>query len=207
VFAGEHFVQCPLTLDYTAAKMLLDVVNTDWIQLQGTALADAIDHSVKSFKSQDKKDRVLMVISDGEDHEGDPEKAAREAAKEGVRIYTVGIGSESGVPIPLKRQNENVVYKKDAEGNLVMTKLKPLILEKIALEGKGKYFHAGTNLDLSQIYGEIDKLEKKDLGMNKMAVLEERYQIFLGIAILLLIAGFLVPFAVHRKKTWRGRFE
>jgi Ca-activated chloride channel family protein len=207
VFAGESFVQCPLTLDYAAAKMLLDVVTTDWIQLQGTALKDAVEQAVKSFKSQDKKDRVLLVISDGEDHEGDPEKAAREAAKEGVRIYTVGIGSESGVPIPLKRQGENVVYKKDQAGNLVMSKLNSLILEKMAIEGRGKYFHAGTNLDLSQIYGEIDRMEKKDLGMNKMAVLEERYQIFLGMAIVLLLIEFFIPDIVRRKKAWRGRFE
>lgn len=207
VFAGESYVQCPLTLDYGAAKMFLDVVSTSWIQLQGTALADAIRQSLKAFRTKIKKHKVLILISDGEDHEGEAVDAAKEAAKEGVKIYTIGIGSESGAPIPLKKQGGNIIYKKDKSGNLVMTRLNSLILEKIALEGKGKYFHAGTNLDLSLIYSEIAKMEKKDLGMNKLAIYEERYQIFLFIAIFFLILEFLIPERIRRKKEWRGRFE
>ncbi len=207
VFAGESFVQCPLTLDYGAAKMFLDVVTTDWIQLQGTVLADAIKQSAKAFRSKDKKHKVLVLISDGEDHEGKTIEAVKEAVKEGVRIYTVGIGSESGVPIPLKKGRGNVIYKKDKKGDLVMTRLNSIILEKIALEADGKYFHAGTNLDLTLIYSEIAKMEKKDLGMNKLAVYEERYQIFLFIALFFLILEFIIPERVKRKKEWKGRFE
>jgi len=207
VFAGESFIQCPLTLDYGAAKMFLDVVTTDWIQLQGTAVADAIRQSSEAFRSKLKKHKVLILITDGEDHEGDPVAAAKDAEKEGVIIYTIGIGSESGVPIPLKRQGDNVVYKKDNGGNLVMTRLNSQILEKIAIESKGKYFHAGSDLDLPAIYGEVAGMEKKDLGLNKLAVYEERYQIFLFVALLFLLIEFFIPERVRHKTQWRGRFE
>jgi Ca-activated chloride channel family protein len=209
VFAGESFVQCPLTLDYGAARMYLDAVNTSWIQLQGTALGDAIRQSTKAFKSDLKKHKVLVLISDGEDHESENDaiEAAKEAIKEGVVIYTIGIGSESGVPIPMKKQGGDIVYKKDNKGDLVMTRLNSLILEKIAFETRGKFFHAGTNLDLSLIYKEIDTMEKKDLGINKLAIYEERYQIFLCIALLFLVLEFLLSERVKRQEEWRGRFE
>lgn len=205
VFAGRSYVQCPLTLDYGAAKMFLDVVSTDWIAVQGTALAEAIRQSSRAFRSEAKKYKVLVLLSDGEDHEGDAVGAAREAAKQGVRIYTVGIGSESGAPIPLRRSGGSIVYKKDPRGDLVMTRLNPVTLEKIALEGNGKYFHAGTNLDLVQIYDEIATMEKKELGSNRVAMYEERYQIFLLLAMVFLLLEFFVPERVKRKEEWRGR--
>jgi len=207
VFAGESFVQCPLTLDYGAAKMFLGAVDADWIALQGTALADVIRQSTKAFKTQTRKHKVLLLLSDGEDHEGEAVEAAKEAAAEGVRIYTVGIGSEGGVPIPVNRGGGNVVYKKDRDGNLVMTRLNSAMLEKIALETRGNYFHAGTDLDLTRIYAEIAKMEKRDFGMNKMTVYEERYQIFLAFALTLLLLEFFVPERVKRKEQWRGRFD
>jgi len=207
IFAGESYVLCPLTLDYGAAQMFLDAVETDWIGLQGTALAEAIGQSAAAFKTKENKHKVLVVLSDGEDHEGDAVAAAKKAAGEGVRIHAIGIGSESGVPIPVSGSGGSVVYKKDRAGNLVMTRLNPVVLEKIALEGNGRYFHAGTDLDLSAIYAEISRMEKKDLGTNRMTVYEERYQFFLLVAIVLFIVEFLVPERIRRKETWRGRFE
>ncbi len=207
VFAGESFLQCPLTLDYGAAKMFLDVVDTDWIQVQGTALDQAIKQAAKAFDSKQKKHKVLIVLSDGEDHEGDAVKAAKEAGREGVKIYTVGIGSEKGVPIPVRKSGSTLVYKKNKDGNLVMSRLNPITLEKVSLEGNGAYFHAGTNLNLEHIYSEIYAMEKKDLGMNKVAIYEERYQIFLLIALVFLTIEFFVSERSRRQKTWRGRFE
>ena len=207
IFAGESYMLCPLTLDYGAAAMYLDGVNTDWITLQGTALTEAVDQATKAYKSKNRKHKVLVLISDGEDHEGDPVSAARAAATEGVRIYTIGVGSESGVPIPLQKSGDNIVYKKDQNGNLVMTRLNPVILEKIALESGGKYFHAGTDLDLTQIYGEIAKMEKMDLGANKMSVFEERYQVFLLIAVLFFAAEFFISERSRRRKEWKGRMS
>lgn len=207
VFAGESFVQCPLTLDYGAAKMFLDAVTTGWVELQGTAFADAINQANEAFRSKSHKYKVLVLISDGEDHEGNAVEAAKAAAAEGVVIYTVGVGSESGVPIPVSKANGNVVYKKDNSGNLVMTKLDPVTLEKIAIEGHGKYFHAGTDLDLSRIMTEIERMEKKELGSSQLNIYEERYQIFLFIALVMLIIEFFILDRVRRAEAWKGRFE
>jgi Ca-activated chloride channel homolog len=207
VFAGESYVQCPLTLDYGAAKMFLDAVSTGWVQVQGTALADAIKQATEAFRSKEHKYKVLIMITDGEDHEGNAVEAAKAAAAEGVIIYTVGVGSERGEPIPLSKGGGNVVYKKDKDGNLVMTRLDPVTLEKIAIEGHGKYFHAGTDLDLTRVIAEIEKMEKKALGSSRLNIYEERYQIFLFIAILLLVVEFFIPQRVRRKKEWKGRFE
>jgi len=207
VFAGESFVQCPLTLDYGAAKMFLDAVGVGWVQVQGTALGDAIRQATEAFRSKSKKHKVLIILSDGEDHQGSAIDEAKKAADEGVIIYTVGIGSENGVPIPMSRGTGDIVYKKDRNGNLVMTKLNPDILDRIARESKGRYFSAVSDIDLSRIYSEISKLEKKDLGSKEMEMYEERYQIFLLIALLLLILEFLIPERIRRKHEWKGRFE
>lgn len=205
IFAGESFVQCPLTLDYGAAKMFLASVNTDWVQVQGTDIADAINQAVEGFKSKANKSRVLIILSDGEENEGDAAAAAKKAAEENVKIYTVGLGSESGVPIPVSKDKSNVVYKKDNEGNLVMTKLNPQMLERIAIAGNGKYFHAGTTLDLVSIYGEIAKMEKNELGADRLNIYEEQYQIFLAMALLSILLEFFIPPSRKAATPWMGR--
>lgn len=207
VFAGESFVQCPLTLDYGSAKMFLNVVTTDWVQVPGTAVADAITQSAEAFKSQKNKSKVLIILSDGEDQEGDAEEASRKAAAQGIKIYTVGVGSVSGVPIPLNGGKGNITYKKDKDGNLVMTRLNSMMLEKIAMEGKGKYFHAGTNLDMASIYQEIAKMEKNELGSDRMNIFEEQYQWFLALALFFLLLEFFIPDVKASKQEWKGRIE
>lgn len=207
VFAGESFVQCPLTLDYGAAKMFLNVVNTDWVQVQGTAIADAINQAREAFKTKQNKSRVLIILSDGEDHVGDAVAAAKKAVEENIKIYTVGLGSESGVPIPINKGKGNIVYKKDSDGNLVMTKLNPVMLEKIAIAGNGKYFQAGTNLDLVSIYSEIAKMEKNEFGADRLNIYEEQYQTFLIFALLFIALEFFIPSQGKIKKEWTGRVE
>jgi len=207
IFAGESFVQCPLTLDHSAAQIMLQAVNVDWVQVQGTALADVIKQATKAMSGTNRKHKVLIILSDGEDHEGNVVEAARAAAREGIVIYTIGIGSESGVPIPMNRSGSNVVYKRDRAGNLVMTRLDPITLEKIAIESNGKYFHAGTDLDLTRIYNEISRMEKTDFGMTKAVVHEEQYQIFLLIAILFILIEFFISERARKKEVWKGRFE
>jgi Ca-activated chloride channel family protein len=207
VFAGESFMQCPLTLDYGAAKMFLNVVTTDWVQTPGTAIGDAINQSCEAFKTQKNKSKVLIIISDGEDHLGDAEAAAQKAAAQNIKIFTVGVGSESGVPIPLTADKSNVTYKKDNTGNLVMTRLNSMMLEKIALSGNGKYFHAGTSLDMSSIYQEIAKMEKNELGTDRMNIFEEQYQWFLAIALFFLFLEFFIAPVSRSKKEWKGRIE
>jgi len=207
VFAGESFVQCPLTLDYGAAKLFLDAVTTDWISLQGTALADAIEQADRAFKTKKNKSKVLLILSDGEDHSGDGVTAAKKAAANGIVIHTIGIGSQKGVPIPLGSSRESVVYKKDKAGNLVMTRLNPRILEQVARESGGRYFHAGLNLDLQTIYKEIAEMDEKELGTSRMAVYKEQYQIFLLIALVILLLEFFIPDRVRHKQQWKGRFN
>ena len=207
IFAGESFVQCPLTLDHGAAQMMLQAVNTDWVNMQGTALADVIRQATKALGSASRKHKVLIILSDGEDHEGNVIEAARAAAKEGIIIYTIGIGSETGVPIPMSRGTHNVVYKKDRAGNIVMTRLNPITLEKIALESNGKYFHAGTNLDLTRIYNEISRMEKTEFGMTKATVHEEQYQIFLLMALIFILIEFFISDRARKKEVWKGRFQ
>jgi Ca-activated chloride channel family protein len=206
IFAGESYVQCPLTLDYGAARMFLDAVTTDWVQLQGTAIAQVIEQSTAAFRSEGQKHKVLVILSDGEDLEGGATEAAAKAAQRGVRIYTIGIGSESGVPIPVAQGAGSVVYKKDRSGNLVMTRLNPEVLDRVAHETGGSYLHAGLDLDLTRVYAEIAQMEKKDFGMNRMTVYEERYQMFLAVAIALLVLEFLFADRVRRQGEWKGRF-
>jgi Ca-activated chloride channel homolog len=206
VFAGESFVQCPLTLDYGAAKMFLEAVSPGWVQIQGTAIGDAIKQSADAFRSKVHKHKVLIIITDGEDHQGNALEAAKAANQDGVVIYTIGLGSESGVPIPTSHGNGNVVYKKDRNGNLVLTKLNSAILEQIAMEGKGKFFHAGTDLDFSRIMGEIAKMEKKDFGSKSLTTYEEQYQIFLLMALILILLEFFLPERSRKKEVWKGRF-
>jgi Ca-activated chloride channel family protein len=207
IFAGESFVQCPLTLDHGAAQIMLRAVNTDWVNMQGTAFAEVIRQATKALGSSNRKDRVLIILSDGEDHEGNVIEAARAAAKEGIIIYTVGIGSQTGVPIPMNRGTHNVVYKKDRAGNLVMTRLDPITLEKIARETNGKYFHAGTDLDLTRIYNEISRMEQTEFGMTKTVVHEEQYQLFLLIALIFILIEFFISERARKKEVWKGRFE
>jgi len=207
IFAGESFVQCPLTLDYAAANIMLQSVRADWVQVQGTALAEAIRQAVKALGASSRKHKALIILSDGEDHEGNIAEAAKAAAREGVIIYTIGIGSETGVPVPMNRGGTNVVYKKDKAGNLVMTRLNPVALEKIAIETNGKYFHAGTDLDLTRIYNEISKMEKSDFGMTKAVVHEEQYQLFLLIALIFILIEFFISERARKREVWKGRFE
>ncbi len=206
VFAGESFVQAPLTLDYGAAKLFLDAVNTTWISAQGTDLSGAIKKADRSFTEGTKAGKVLIIISDGEEQQGSAVKAAKEAAKAGVTIYTVGVGSEKGVPIPVKGSGENVKYKKDSEGNLVLTKLNPKLLEEVSLLSGGRYFSAGVNLNLTEIYSEISEMEKSDYGMNQQSNYHEQYQLFLLLALVLFILEFLIPDAIKIEQEWRGRF-
>ena len=116
-FSGEAFLQCPLTMDYGAFKIFLDILGPDLIQTPGTDIASAMEASLKAFDPKDRKYRVVVLLTDGEDHSGRAEKIAEEASRLGITIYTVGIGLTQGVPIPLKNDHGEVSYKKDSEGD------------------------------------------------------------------------------------------
>jgi len=200
-FAGVAFIQCPLTLDYSAAQMFLDIMDVNLIPQPGTAIGDAIRTSIKAFNQKERKYKVLILLTDGDDHDSDPLDAAEEAEREGIRIYTIGIGSVQGEPIPLRNKRGEVTgYKKDKEGNVVVSRLDETTLQKTALTTGGKYYHAtSAEMELDRIYDEISKMEKKDLEGKLMTQYEDRYQIFLFLSILCLTAEFLL--SERRSKT------
>lgn len=208
-FSGKAFTQCPLTLDYGAANMFLQAIDTDLIPMPGTVIGEAIQKAVSSFVEKERKHKVLILITDGEDHSKKALDVAKAASKEGVVIYTVGIGSLQGAPIPEFDQRGNRLgYKKDRKGQVVMTKLDELTLEKIALETGGKYYRASPGqAELDKIYDDIFKMEKKALASQQFAQFEDRYQYVLAIAILLLIIEMLIPEKRKIKKAWKGRFQ
>ena len=208
-FAGRAFMQCPLTLDYGAARMFLDSMDASLIPQPGTAIGEAILKASGSFVEKERKNKVLILITDGEGHEGDPLEIAKVAAREGVVIYCVGIGSSKGVPIPLEdERGMDRGFKKDRDGEVVMTRLDELTLEKIALETGGKYYRASSGeVELDKIYEDISKMEKKALSSKQFAQYEDRFQGLLAVALLVLVLEVLIPEAKRIKKAWKGRFE
>ncbi|MCK5119579.1 MAG: VWA domain-containing protein, partial [Candidatus Latescibacteria bacterium] len=186
-FAGDSFVQCPLTMDYGAAKMLLDVLHTGTIPVPGSAIGGAIGKASKAFNIKDRKYKAIVLLTDGENLEGDPVEAAQAAAKEGVRIYAVGLGTYSGEVIRLKDEKGRFTgYKKDRGGGIVKTRLDEKTLEEMAGATRGKYYRASTSASVAdQIYEDLSKLEKRELESKEYAQYQERFQYFLFVAILL----------------------
>src|SRR3989338_1096109 len=193
-FAGDSFMQCPLTLDYSAAKMFLSVIEPGMMPRPGTAIGDAIKTAAKSFTKKERKHKVLILLTDGEGHDTNPAESANEAKKEGVIIYAIGIGTARGEPIHAIDESGKISgYKKDKNGEVVMTKLDEGTLQKIALITDGKYYHATAGgFELDSIYNEISRMEKKELSNRLFTQYEDRFQYFLGIAFILLCIEFMI---------------
>ncbi len=198
-FAGEAFVQCPLTLDYSAASFLLSAMDQTSVSIQGTSLTAAIEMATKSFDQLDRKHKALLLLTDGEDHDEGAIQAAEEARKTGVKIYAVGIGNPLGEPIPiLDRKGNQVGFKKDENGEVIVSKLNEEILQKIALASGGKYYRATAGeLELERIFEEVSRIEKKELEDTLVTRYDDRYQWPLLFAILLVVGEFFIP---ERKK-------
>lgn len=206
VFAGNAYVQLPITTDYSAAKMFLSTVNPNLIPAQGTEIGRAIELAIKSF-GEDEHNKAIVIISDGEDHEnGDAVKAAQEAAKRGIKIYTIGMGLDSGAPIPVyNKYGKNIGYKKDKEGNTIITKLDDNILRQIAEIGDGLYVRASnSNVGLDKIYEDINKTEKSEIEANVFTDYDDQFQWFVGAAIVLLIIEILLS---SGKRKWESKFK
>ncbi len=194
IFAGQAFVQFPLTTDYSAANLFLDAAGVNSVPEQGTAIASAIDLATKSFDYKTSTQKVIVIITDGEDNEGDIMKAVEGAKEKGIKIYTIGLGSPTGVPIPVyDAQGQQVDYKKDENGNIVLTKLDEATLKQIASAGDGKYFRGSTYEDyLDRIYSDLSSLQKSEFGVRKVTDYEDRFYYFLAPAIILLLIEFFV---------------
>lgn len=190
VFAGKAYLQMPMTVDYAAGKMYLENLSTDLIPTQGTAIAEAVDMARKSFKVQEHKHKVLIIITDGEDHEGADEEAIEDAQKEGIIVHTVGVGTEQGAPIP---EYPGGPYKKDNEGNIVLTKINSEMLNMLADKGHGKSYRISTGEDpVKALIDEIDKMEKKSFEERMFTDFDSQFQYFLAAALLLIIVEFFI---------------
>lgn len=194
-FAGTAFWQCPLTLDSASANLFLQVMDANLIPLPGTAIGDAIRLSAKGLEKTAPKSKAIVILTDGEDHKSDPEGAAREAAAKGIRIFTIGFGNPQGEPIPVKDEQGGFAgYKKDAKGNVVMSKLDEGLLAKIASLSGGEYFRAPDGrLDTSRLMNHIQNLDRQKLSSHLNREYEDRYQIPLFFAVVCLMTAFLLP--------------
>lgn len=208
-FAGDAFVQSPLTVDYAAARLFLNAMEPDLVPIQGTNLGAALDVSLGAFDERDRQHRVLIVITDGEDHEGAIDEAVARAAESGIRIHAVGIGSPNGVPIPdFDERGRRRGFKRDAEGNVVTTRLEEATLRRIADETGGGYTRVtARGTELYALADEIAGMEGREIEAQQLTQYEEQYQIFLGLALALLLAEILISERRRPAAEWRGRFQ
>jgi len=206
-FAGKAFVQCPLTIDYSAAKFFLESLSPDAISVQGTAIGEALGMAEGMFREKSGEYEVIVLLTDGEDTVTDPLKPAKDLAEAGIRVYTLGIGSPSGELIPLRDESGNLVgYKKDRNGNLVRSRMNEVLLRKIAEITGGAYYRcSGRGGELEKLYDVISGMEKREISSKQFSKLEDRFQYFLLPAVILLIIESFLPERRRPKEEWRGR--
>lgn len=193
IFAGEAYVQLPITTDYNAAKMFLESVGPGMVPLQGTNLEAAIRKAEESFSSDEGKNRAIILITDGENHESAAIDAAAEVSKKGIMINTIGIGSQNGVPIPLIENGVIKGYRKDREGQTVVTKLNSDLLKAIASKANGVFVQASqADLGLGAVLDKIGELDKAQLESKMYTDYEDQFQWFIGLALLLYFVEFLI---------------
>ena len=188
VFAGNSFVQLPITTDYVSAKMFLNSITTGSVPVQGTAIGEAINTAMRSFSVQSEKSRAVIVITDGENHEDDPVAAASQAAEMGVRVYTIGVGSPEGKPIPMDGE-----LLKDKDGEIVVTRLDEKVLQDVAQAGNGVYVRAGnTEFGLNPIIENIERMEDEKYSSIVFEEYDEQFMYFLGIALFFFVLEMLI---------------
>ena len=204
-YAGKAFPQLPITTDYAAAKMFLQSMNTDMLSSQGTAIDEAIQLSRNYFDDEEQTNRVLIIISDGEDHNDLSTEVAEAASEEGIKIYTIGVGSEKGGPIPLKRNGVVMSYKKDQKNETVITRLNAETLRLIAKEANGEYIDGNsTAAVVEQIRDILNAMDKKEFEAKEFAEYKDQFQWFLGIGLFFLILDVLF---LERKTGWLKRLN
>lgn len=202
VFAGDAYVQLPVTSDYVSAKMFLSSINPGMVPTQGTSIGKAIDLAVNSFTEKSEKSRTLVIITDGENHEDDVIAAAKRAAENGIVVHTIGIGNPNGSPIPI---NTNGAFLTDADGKIVMSKLDENTLMSIATATGGMYTLANnSNFGLNEVLAQIRKMDKQEFSSKVYSEYEEKFLYFLWFALFLL---FIEYFILERKNRWQEKLE
>jgi Ca-activated chloride channel homolog len=203
VFAGEAFVQLPITADRSAAKLFLNAVNTNSVGTQGTAIGAAIDLARESFEKDVPGSKAIIVITDGENHEDDAEGAARAAAEAGIVVHTIGMGTPEGGPLPVRRNGQVTGFRKDQSGTTVVSRLNEPMLQRIAAEGKGMYVRAtSTSSGMDQLVADLRSLDTAEKGSFMYTSHEDQFQYPLGIGILLALAGL----GLGERRHWRDQW-
>ena len=206
VFAGEAYVQLPITTDYSAAKLFLSTVKTDIIPTQGTEIAKAINLSIESFDMENTQDKAIVIITDGESHDENAIENAKKANELGIIVHTLGMGLSKGGPIPIYNKYGNKIgFRKNKEGNTIVSKLNEDLLMKIANAGDGTYVRANNSkTGLSTLFAEINKMEKKEIGTMVFTQYKDRFQLFISLALLFLILDLIL---LPRKNKWINRIN
>ncbi len=195
VFAGTSHLYLPLTTDYETALLFLNDISTDIIPTQGTALSSAIKTGITAFTDEKDKYKIMLLVSDGEDHEGEAIDLASKSKENGLALYTVGVGSELGGLIPEKQKSSKLTeYKRDSKGKLITTKINNSILKEISNAGGGGFFWFDNNRDTHlQIIKTIDQMDKKTISSHEYYEYEDQYQAFLFFSFIFLFFGFIYP--------------
>jgi Ca-activated chloride channel family protein len=196
VFAGDAFTQLPITSDYISAKMFLSSINPSMVSTQGTAIGAAINLALRSFTPNESSDKAIILITDGENHEGDAVSAAKVAAEKGIHVNIVGMGLPKGAPIPIQGSNN---FMKDKEGNVVITQLNEAMCQEIAAAGKGLYVRAdNSNSALKSLQKELDTLKKTELDNKVYSEYNEQFHILAWLALILLLTDFFILGRMNR---------
>ena len=191
VFAGEAYVQLPITTDYSAAKLFLSSISTNIVATQGTDISKAIELSKQSF-NKNNQNKAIIIITDGENHDEKAIESAEKAQEEGIFVHTLGMGLTKGGPIPIYN-NKEVSFRKDNKGNTIISKLNENLLKQIAFSGKGTYVRANNSKSgLTKLFKEINKMEKKEIGTMIISDYKDQFQTFIFLALLLLIVDLLM---------------
>ena len=199
VFAGNAYLQMPITVDYSGAKMYLKTVNTDMVPKQGTAIGEAVKLALDSYDEESEGYKTLVIISDGEDHDGDALAMVNKAQEQGVTVHTIGVGSDQGAPIP---DGASGNFKKDAEGEIVLSKLNEDMLIGLAKTGNGSYFNAKNTDASEELLYALSGQEGRLIDEKVFTSYKNQFPIFLGIAFVLLFLEFLIA---ERKSEFLGR--
>ena len=208
VFAGSSHMYLPLTIDYEAARLFLDQIDTNMIPTQGTALSMALETGLSAFTEDDSKFKVLVLVTDGEDHEGKAIDLASKAAKRGMIIHTVGVGTQNGSLIPIIDKQGIRAYKRESNGKLITSILNEKILNDIASSGNGTYVRFDNKpANFKNITKAIDSMEKRILKSQIFSEYEDRYQSFAIISFALMFIGIMIPTKTKTHMKWKNKFE
>jgi Ca-activated chloride channel family protein len=207
-FAGSAHLHCPLTEDYSASRLFLNMMDTGLITTQGTDLAAAIQLALDHIEEDDEKFKVFVLVSDGEDHQGEAITLAEQARDLGIIIHTLGVGTPAGGPIPIyDDKGKRIEFKKNRSGQVVTSTLNESTLDEIARITGGIYIRVGNQVNaITPLLNEINQMEKRELKSHVFSQYEDRYQVFLIIGLLLFVAEFVIPTRTKNEMVWEGRF-